>query len=132
VDLRLLRRISSTILDLVLGQTVCELSIVLVDTAEISRINKTFLNHEGPTDVITFDYSDEDLCGEILICMDEAISQAEVFGTTWQTELVRYVIHGVLHLHGHKDHAPALRRKMKREEDGVLRQLARSFDLHKL
>src|SRR5258707_8133742 len=98
----------------------------------MSSINKRYLNHDGPTDVITFDYSDAKLCGEILVCLDEAISQAREFETTWQAELVRYLVHGLLHLHGYEDHVVESRRKMKLEEDRVVEQLARSFELGKL
>ena len=64
--------------------------------------------------------------------MDDAISQARQFGTTWTSELVRYVIHGVLHLLGHDDVRPVTRRKMKREENRLLKEIARRFPLRKI
>lgn len=72
------------------------------------------------------------LHAEIFICVDEAAAQARRFHTTWQSELVRYLVHGVLHLLGHDDVKPAARRKMKREEDRLLRALSRRFPLSKL
>ena len=72
------------------------------------------------------------LHGELYICLDDAIAQAKEFRTTWQSEVVRYVIHGVLHLLGHDDHAAAARRKMKREENRLLRHLAKEFPLASL
>ena len=114
-------------------------------------INETFLRHEGSTDVITFDYAisigqassrshskanygdRRDACpalhGEIFICMDEAISQSKKFKTTWQSEIVRYLVHGVLHLLGHDDRNAAARRKMKREEERRLAVLSEKFSL---
>ena len=72
------------------------------------------------------------LHGEIFICVDEAVVQARRFRASWQSELVRYVIHGVLHLRGFDDLHPAGRRKMKREEDRLLREIALRFALSKL
>ena len=58
--------------------------------------------------------------------------QAKKFKTSWQSELVRYVVHGVLHLLGHDDLKPDLRRKMKREENRLVRLLAKRFSLAQL
>jgi probable rRNA maturation factor len=65
--------------------------------------------------------------GELFICVDDAILQAKAFKTSWQSEVVRYIVHGVLHLLGHDDLKPALRRKMKREENRLVRLLAKRF-----
>ena len=72
------------------------------------------------------------LHGEIFICAEEAVRQARRFGTTWQNELVRYVIHGLLHLRGFDDSGVRERRKMKKEEDRLLRALTGRFELRKL
>jgi probable rRNA maturation factor len=116
-----------------------ELGLNLVADAEMTRINETYLRHEGTTDVITFDYlapcplpPAPELHGELFICVDEAVRQARRFRTTWQAEVVRYTIHGVLHLLGHDDLKPALRRKMKRAENRLVRQLARQFACAKI
>ena len=132
-----------------------ELGINLVAAPEMTLLNETFLRHKGPTDVITFDYAEKakrasrlptkplkrkmdghDACpalhGELFICVDEAILQSKRFKTSWQAEIVRYLIHGVLHLLGHGDRSPAARRKMKREENRWLREISRRFALSKL
>jgi probable rRNA maturation factor len=104
-------------------------------------VNETFLKHEGPTDVVTFDYLEKrkagsgkrkHLHGEIFICVDEAVLQAKKFRASWQSEIVRYLVHGVLHLLGHDDRRIAARKKMKREENRLLRELSRRFALSKL
>ena len=127
-----------------------ELGIHLVAAPEMTRLNETFLRHAGPTDVITFDYTETGragsplptdgahgvtrptIHGEIFICVDEAVLQARKFRTSWQSEIVRYLVHGVLHLLGHDDRRAASRRKMKREENRRLRELSRRFPLRKL
>jgi probable rRNA maturation factor len=117
------------------------LEINLLGTAEMTRLNETFLRHRGSTDVITFDYLDTgrgirsaalSLHGEIFVCVEEAILHARKFGTSWQSEIVRYIVHGLLHLLGHVDWHAGARRKMKREENRVLRELSRRFALSRL
>ncbi len=124
-----------------LGIEEAELGINLVAAREMALINETFLQHEGSTDVITFDHSAAEfrtpesghqLHGELFICVDDAIQQAKDFKTTWQAEVVRYVVHGVLHLLGHDDLKPHLRRRMKREENRLVRRLEARFSLAQL
>ena len=135
-----------------------DLAVHIVAAPEITRLNETFLHHKGATDVITFDYAERTapasrrsrasapnrrsghspdarptlLHGEIFVCLDEAVSQARRFHATWQSELVRYVVHGVLHLIGYQDLNSRARRRMKAAEDTLVRQLARQFDFRQL
>ncbi len=110
-----------------------ELGINFVVARKMAEVNRQFLQHEGSTDVITFNYSDETvgtiLSGELFVCVDEAILQAGQFKTSWQSEVVRYIVHGVLHLRGYDDLKLDLRRKMKREENRLLRKLSKKFSL---
>ena len=117
-----------------------DLGIALVGAKEMARVNWQFLQHEGSTDVITFDHAEATtslkdasrIHGELFICVDDAIAQAKQFGSTWQSEVVRYVVHGVLHLLGYDDLQPELRRVMKREENRLVRRLAARFSLAQL
>jgi probable rRNA maturation factor len=132
-----------------------ELGINFVGANEMAKVNRQFLRHEGSTDVITFDYATKvaqasrlrrlsptreahrrDACailhGELFVCVDEAVSQARHFKTRWQSEIVRYIVHGVLHLRGDDDLKPDLRRKMKRAENRLVRVLAKRFSLAQL
>jgi len=137
VKIALLRRLTTTPLVDCLLTTKFGLSVCLVNTAEITSLNESFLHHKGPTDVISFDYSetgaaDSDIFGEIFICIDQAVSQARRFRTTWQSELVRYLVHGLLHLCGYDDRTAKSRREMKAAENRLVRQLARRFDFAEL
>ena len=142
INTLLLRKITRTLLADLLQLDQFELGITIVRAPEMARINEAFLQHEGSTDVITFNYSESSkletrnsklpLHGELFICIDDALAQARQFRTSWQSELVRYVIHGVLHLRGFDDLRPADRRKMKREENRLLQKAARLFPLSKL
>jgi probable rRNA maturation factor len=137
INLRLLRQILRALLA-ELKIHAAELGINLVATREMILINETFLKHKGSTDVITFDHGEKRkaeigkrklLHGELFVCVDEAVLQAKQFGTNWPSEIVRYIVHGVLHLVGHDDLKPDLRRKMKRAENLLLRKLAKKFSL---
>jgi len=132
IDARRLRRI---VQELLAGLSLesAELGINLVGEREMTLLNETFLRHGGSTDVITFNHgpladchpsAETRLHGELFVCVDEAIIQARRFRSTWQTEIVRYIVHGVLHLLGHDDRKAAARRRMKRAENRWLRRLA--------
>ena len=118
-----------------------ELGINLVGAKEMARVNWQFLQHEGSTDVITFDHAEKRkaesgkrkiLHGELFVCVDDAVAQAKNFKSSWQSEVLRYVVHGVLHLLGHDDLKPDLRRKMKRVENRLVRRLEKRFTLAQL
>jgi probable rRNA maturation factor len=135
IDARRLKEMTAAVLG-ELGIRHCELEINLVGASGMAALNETFLQHEGSTDVITFDYSegkqrrnDVGIAGEIFISVNDAIGQAKEFRTRWQSEVMRYIIHGILHLLGHDDLRPDLRRKMKREENRLLRDVEKKFSL---
>jgi probable rRNA maturation factor len=135
VNLPFLRLITSVLANEILELQTCELAIYIVGAREMTRLNEAFLKHQGSTDVLAFNYSEAEgppLVGEIFVCADEARIQAARFHTDWQSELVRYIVHGTLHLMGYDDHPQRLRRKMKRRENHVLRQLSKRFDLRHL
>jgi len=136
IHIRLVRQISQEALQRLFPQSESELGVHLVNRNEIIRLNQTFLRHQGSTDVITFDYRGRlehaVLRAEIFICVDEAITQACQFRTRWQNELVRYLIHGLLHLAGYDDRRPTARRKMKRAENRLLKAIAGRFTLSQI
>jgi rRNA maturation RNase YbeY len=99
--------------------TINNLEISFVNSAEIIELNKKYLNHKHSTDIITFDYSKLDSCleGEILISLDDAITNSKRFGTSSKEELLRLVTHGVLHLLGYKDEKKNDKKIMKMKEN---------------
>ncbi len=88
---------------------------------EILRANREFLGHDYYTDVITFDYSHGDrVAGDILISLDTVRTNAETAGESYERELLRVIVHGVLHLCGIDDKGPGEREIMERHEDEAL------------
>jgi probable rRNA maturation factor len=104
-----------------------EISVTLLDDDEIDDMNRRFLQHDGPTDVISFAlYEDgEDPVGDVYIGYEQALRQATANGVPPTEELARVVIHGVLHVLGH-DHPVGVDRvesDMWRVQEAVLQTL---------
>ena len=87
-------------------------------------VNREFLGHDYYTDVITFDYSTAStLNGDIFISLDTVRSNAETVGATFEQELHRILIHGVLHLTGQGDKTPETKAEMTAKEEKALAKL---------
>lgn len=136
LDLAFLRQVTRHLLAEEWRLSEYQLGFHFVGPEEMACVNETYLRHDGPTDVITFDHLYEpvpdQLYGEVFICVAVAHAQASEFKTTWQAEVVRYLIHSLLHLRGHDDHEPLARRAMKREENRLLKLSAERFALSKV
>jgi probable rRNA maturation factor len=103
-----------------------KISLALVDDATITSINERFLKHEGPTDVITFPWSNpkaKKLEGEIVMGVEVALRESEERGHNIHDELCLYVIHGALHLCGYDDHDDEDAAEMRRKERIYLKKL---------
>jgi len=105
------------------------IDIVLCDDSTIQELNKRFLNHDYPTDVLSFLLSEgqgtfgveQGLAGEIIIGVETAERNAKHFRQTLESELLRLAIHGTLHLLGYDDATYSQRRAMRRKERQYLR-----------
>ena len=87
-------------------------------------VNREFLGHDYYTDVITFDYSTAStLNGDIFISLDTVRSNAEMVGATFDHELLRILIHGILHLTGQGDKTPETKAQMTEKEEKALLKL---------
>ncbi|HZZ81742.1 MAG TPA: rRNA maturation RNase YbeY [Gemmataceae bacterium] len=118
IDRGRLREIARTILD---GEAVkdYEISLAFVDNPTIHRLNKQYLDHDEPTDVLSFPYSAANakkLEGELVIGVQVALEQATERGHDVQAELALYVIHGLLHLCGYDDKDERAEEKMRERE----------------
>ena len=117
-----LREVVRTVLD---GEGVAdaEISLAFVDNPTIHRLNQRYLQHDEPTDVLSFPLSEPNaakLAGELVIGVEVALAQAQERGHDVQTELALYVIHGLLHLCGYDDRTPREKRLMRRREAEAL------------
>ncbi len=107
------------------GRKVGEVGYLFVDDAKILEVNREYLGHDYYTDIITFDYDEGDVInGDLVISLDTVRSNAELFHKTYDDELHRVIIHGILHLCGINDKGPGEREIMERNEDRALALLA--------
>jgi probable rRNA maturation factor len=136
LDRKLWRRVARCLLEDWLERRDYELGVHFIGAIEMAYLNETYLGHKGSTDVLTFDHQEnadhQQLSGEIFICVDDALMHARRYHVRWQSEMTRYLIHGILHLEGCNDTDPRSRRVMKRREDKLLKALSGRFDLGKL
>lgn len=105
-------------------------SLVLMDDPQIARLHRRWLGEHGPTDVISFRYPGGNPDGpdiELLVSVQRAALEARRRGIPLRRELVRYVIHGVLHTLGYRDSTPAQRRAMFRVQERLVRDLEDSL-----
>lgn len=103
------------------SRKVRNITYLFCDDAYILEENKKFLQHDFYTDIITFDYSRGDkIGGDIIISLDTIASNAEKFGVEYERELLRVIIHGVLHLCGINDKGPGEREEMEACENKAL------------
>lgn len=108
------------------GRMVASISIALVDDASIHEINRQYLGHDWPTDVITFPLSspdDPELSAELVVSAEMARKTAEAAGGDPWAELALYLVHGLLHLCGQDDQTDEQRAAMRRREAEVLAAL---------
>ena len=104
------------------------ISIALVNDAKIAQLNKDHLNHDGPTDVLTFDLREgvpdtdthDTIEGEIVISAETAGREARRRGHATEAEVALYTVHGVLHLLGYDDHSDSQAERMHESEDAIL------------
>ncbi len=103
------------------GKRVGEIAYIFVDDEKILEVNRQYLGHDYYTDIITFDYCEGDvISGDLFISLDTVRTNAEQVGATYEEELHRVIIHGILHLCGINDKGPGEREIMEAAEDKAL------------
>jgi len=104
------------------GYRAGEISIAVVDDEQMHALNRRHLEHDYPTDVLSFVFEDDGrLEGEIIVSADYASREAARFGWSTMDELLLYVIHGSLHLIGYDDQTPDAKALMREQEIKFLR-----------
>ena len=103
------------------GRRVGDVGYLFVNDEKMLEMNREYLGHDYYTDVITFDYDEDDIVsGDIIISLDTVKSNAELYVKSYDEELHRVIIHGILHLCGINDKGPGEREIMERAENRAL------------
>lgn len=104
------------------GKKIGEIAYIFVDDEKILEVNRQYLQHDYYTDIITFDYTQDNIIsGDLFISLDTVRTNAEQVGSTYEQELNRVIIHGILHLCGINDKGPGERAIMEAAEDRALK-----------
>ena len=120
------REISAWIKNVALshGKKVGDIAYIFCNDDKILEVNREYLQHDYYTDIITFDYTEENvISGDLFISLDTVRSNSEGLGVTYEQELRRVIIHGILHLCGIDDKAPGEREIMEMHENKALAML---------
>lgn len=103
------------------GKKLGDLGYIFCDDEYLLEANVEYLNHDTYTDIITFDYVEGDvISGDMMISVDRVRENAKTFGVSFERELHRVIIHGVLHLLGNGDKSEKEAKKMRSLEDAAL------------
>ncbi len=106
---------------LLYGKTVSDINIIFTSDEFLLEINLKYLKHNYYTDILTFDYSEgEVLSGDIYISIDRVKENAIIYEVSFNDELKRVIIHGILHLCGYRDNNEAEKVVMTKMEDSAL------------
>ena len=98
-----------------------DITYIFCSDEEILRINESYLKHDYYTDIITFDYTEDDrLSGDLFISLETVKTNSEQFKTKYDEELHRVMIHGILHLCGYNDKTPEEKKIMRAKENEAL------------
>ena len=126
-----LRELGRAVLQTVRAEQVAtaRIDVAVVDDRRIHEVNRRFLQHDYPTDVISFCYETEPLEGELVISAERAATVAREEGSSMRLELLWYAVHGTLHLLGYDDQSPIDRDAMRARERDILRQLGLELPL---
>ncbi|WP_293050010.1 rRNA maturation RNase YbeY [Paludibacter sp.] len=112
------------------GKTTGEISYIFCDDEKILEVNRQYLQHDYYTDIITFDDNEGDkINGDIFISLDTVADNAKEFDVTFENELHRVMIHGILHLCGQDDHSKEERAEMIRKENEALSLFSSKYAL---
>jgi len=107
------------------GKKTADISYVFCTDQRMLEVNNQFLKHDYYTDIITFDYTEGlIISGDIFISVETVANNATEFGVSFEAEIKRIMIHGILHLCGQDDKTPELRQEMTRKENLALEMYA--------
>lgn len=102
------------------NESLGDLSLIFCSDEYLLEVNKEYLNHDYYTDIITFNYNDGDISGDLFVSIDRVRENAQTIGVSFDNELHRVVAHGVLHLLGFNDKSEEESLEMRMQESVAL------------
>jgi len=116
------QRIITTLEQLLFNENIDNaiVNVIIMDNEGIQKINNQYLEHDYPTDVLSFKMEENTFEAEVYASVEMAKSNAEEYNSNWREELTRYAIHGVLHILGYDDSTEEGRATIRKKEDKYL------------
>ena len=106
------------------NKSIGDVNYIFCDDDKIIEVNRKFLDHDFYTDIITFDYSEDNIIsGDIFISLDTVLSNSQKYNTEYKEELMRVIIHGILHLCDIDDRTDTEELEMRKAEENALKIL---------
>ncbi len=110
------------------GFEIGDISYIFCSDNFLLSLNQEYLDHNTFTDIITFDYSEDDtIAGDIFISIERVVENAEKFSNTTELEILRVMVHGCLHLIGYKDKSKTEKKLMREKENRYLSLWQKKF-----
>ena len=106
-----------------------DINFIFCSDSFLLQINKKYLKHDSLTDIITFDYTMNELCGDIYISIERVKYNANKFSIPFETEVHRVMIHGILHLIGYNDKSKKDKKEMTAKENNYLKKLPSNLQI---
>ncbi|MCM8819777.1 MAG: rRNA maturation RNase YbeY [Candidatus Omnitrophica bacterium] len=128
LNLKILKAYIKKILKII-GISSKNISFLFCDNKFIRKINKKFFKKNYPTDVISFplqDKLDPNYLGEVIVSVEQAIYASKKYKNSWEEEFLLYIVHGILHLLGFRDHTLKEQKNMEVEQNRIMKLLAKN------
>lgn len=126
---KFIKKLTADILKILRKPRSAELEIIFLSDSAIRLLNRRYKGRNISTDVLSFELGE---LGEVIISSDTALRNSRIFNTSFEEEIVLYIIHGILHLFGYDDETAGAKNRMSKKENGIRERLCGKENLSKV
>lgn len=126
---KFIKKLTADILKILRKPRSAELEIIFLSDSAIRLLNRRYKGRNISTDVLSFELGE---LGEVIISSDTALRNSRIFNTSFEEEIVLYIIHGILHLFGYDDETAGAKNRMSKKENGIRERICGKENLSKV
>lgn len=126
---KFIKKLTADILNILRKPRSAELEIIFLSDSAIRLLNRRYKGRNISTDVLSFELGE---LGEVIISSDTALRNSRIFSTSFEEEIVLYIIHGILHLFGYDDETAGAKNRMSKKENGIRERICGKENLSKV